>query len=110
MNRTTSLFANLLGLLVATTAVGQNPKPTPQFPEDIGASRQLIAWSWMQKPQPIPQPQPPRDTQIPQPGQRAKPPANPHTQQQGESPSLTREDGGGGADGEAPQANLRPER
>ena len=48
------------------------------------ATRQLIAWSQLQKPQPVPQPLPPRDTPIPQPdqqGQQTKPPADPQNPQ-----------------------------
>ncbi len=83
MNRTTNCFAGFL-LAIAPLAFGQEPQLTQQFPEDALATRQLIAWSRLQKPQPAPQPLPPRDTPLPQPGpqdQQAKPPADPHTQQ-----------------------------
>ncbi len=91
MNRMTNCFA---GLLVAVTplAFGQEPQLTPQFPEDALATRQLIAWSWLQKPQPAPQPLPPRDTPIPQPdpqGQQPKPPGNPPNQQPPATQSFT---------------------
>jgi uncharacterized protein DUF5818 len=81
--------ANLLGILrlgITSFALSQEPQlPTPQVPEDAFATRQLIAWSSLQKPQPAPQPLPPRDTPIPQPDQpsdqQAKPPADPQNQQ-----------------------------
>jgi hypothetical protein len=83
MNRTTNW---LPGILLALTpfAVGQQPQFASQLPEEALASQQLIAWSWLQKPQPAPQPLPPRDTPIPQPdpqGQQAQPPVNPQNQQ-----------------------------
>jgi hypothetical protein len=83
MNRTTNYFAGFL-LAMAPLAFGQEPQLTQQFPEDALATRQLVAWSRLQKPQPTPQPLPPRDTPLPQPDpqdQQAKPPADPHTQQ-----------------------------
>lgn len=86
MSRTTNCFAGLL-LAITPLAFAQEPQlTTPQFPEDALATRQLVAWSRLQKPQPAPQPLPPRDTPIPQPDQQdqqqqAKPPADPHNQQ-----------------------------
>ena len=52
-------------------AFAQEPQLSHKFPEDALTSQQLtsqqlIAWSWLQKPQPTPQPLPPRDTPIPQ--------------------------------------------
>lgn len=85
MNRTTNRTTKLLaGMLLAITpiAFGQEPQPTPQVPEDAFATQQLIAWSRMQKPQPAPQPLPPRDTPVPQPDQQDQPgkqPADPQT-------------------------------
>jgi hypothetical protein len=83
MNRTTNCFAGFF-LVIAPLAFGQEPQLTQQFPEDALATRQLVAWSRLQKPQPTPQPLPPRDTPLPQPDpqdQQAKPPADPHNQQ-----------------------------
>ena len=83
MNRTTNCFAGFL-LAIAPLVFGQEPQLTQQFPEDALATRQLVAWSRLQKPQPAPQPLPPRDTPLPQPDpqdQQAKPPADPHNQQ-----------------------------
>jgi hypothetical protein len=82
MNRTTNCFAGFL-LAIAPLAFAQQPQLTQQFPEDALATRQLVAWSRLQKPQPAPQPLPPRDTPVPQPdqqGQQAKP-ADPQNQQ-----------------------------
>jgi Protein of unknown function (DUF5818) len=90
MNRTTNCLAGLL-LAVGPLSFGQEPQLTPQFPDDALASQQLIAWSRLQKPQPAPQPLPPRDTPIPQPdqqGQQAQPPADPQNPNQ-QSPTQT---------------------
>jgi hypothetical protein len=85
MNRTTNCLAGFL-LAIAPLAFGQEPQLAPQFPEDVLAVRQLVAWSRLQKPQPTPQPLPPPDTPIPQPDpqdhdQQAKRPADPQNQQ-----------------------------
>lgn len=82
MNRMTNWCVGLL-LMMAPLAFGQEPQQAPQ-PEDALEAQQLIAWSQLQKPQPAPQPLPPRDTPLPQPDpqdQQAKPPANPQDQQ-----------------------------
>lgn len=84
MDRTTILAGFLL--TVTSLALSQEPKISPPpVPEDAFATQQLIAWSNLQKPQPAPQPLPPRDTPIPQPDQgqdqQAKPPADPQNQQ-----------------------------
>jgi hypothetical protein len=83
MNRTTRLLISVL-FVIAPAAFAQ--KPTPQTPEDAYSSRELIAWSQLQKPQPAPQPLPPRDTPIPQPeqpqDQQSKSPADPQNQQE----------------------------
>jgi hypothetical protein len=78
VKRKTSMFAGAL-LLFAPLAFGQQP----QYPtstdriDDSLASQQLIAWSWMQKPQPAPQPLPPPDRSIPQPDQPSAQPPSP---------------------------------
>jgi len=82
MHRTTTLL--MLGLsLFATKAIAQ--QRSPQTPEDAYTSRDLIAWSQLQTPQPAPQPLPPKDKQVPQPeqppDQQPKPPADPNNQQ-----------------------------
>ena len=81
MIRTTNLFAGFL-LAITPLAFAQDPQPAPPFPQDALATQQLIAWSRMQKPQPAPQPLPPRETPVPQPDQQdqqGKQPAEPHT-------------------------------
>ena len=61
MNRTACLVIVLLvGGLTMPFAFGQQAQPNPRLPDDV-AGQQLIAWSWMQKPQPAPQPMPPKD-------------------------------------------------
>lgn len=67
----------ILSLGVAPWVVAQEAQPNPQVPEDAFSTRQLIAWSGLQKPQPTPQPLPPRDTPIPQPDQPSEQQANP---------------------------------
>ena len=61
-------------------------QPAPQTPEDAFTTRDLIAWSQLQKPQPVPQPLPADDARVPQPeqprDQQSKPPADAHNQQQ----------------------------
>jgi Protein of unknown function (DUF5818) len=53
----------------------------------------LIAWSGVQKPQPAPQPLPPRDTPVPQPDQpqdqQPASPGDPHAQQSPAAQSFT---------------------
>lgn len=84
MDRTTSLLACLFFGMVSFS-FAQEPPLSQQTPEDAFETRQLIAWSNLQKPQPAPQPLPPRDTPIPQPGQQpdqqSKSPADPQTEQ-----------------------------
>src|SRR5579862_2184541 len=85
MYRTTNILAGFV-VTLASFAVAQDPQlVNPQVPEDAMQTRQLIAWSSVQKPQPAPQPLPPPDTPIPQPGdqpdQQAKPPADSHSDQ-----------------------------
>lgn len=88
MNRRASMFAGVL-LVLTPFALGQELQNQngPHFPQDLLASQQLIAWPWMQKPQPAPQPLPPPDKGIPQPDPPAAQPANPPAQQQ--TPSQT---------------------
>lgn len=82
MGRMTTLIALLLVL-----APGAFPQQsTLQTPEDAYTSRDLIAWSQLQTPQPTPQPMPPRSRSVPQPeqpqDQQAKLPADPQSQQE----------------------------
>ena len=78
MTKTTSLFVGVL-LSMAPLAFAQEARLTPQFPEDAMAYQQLVAWTRLQKPQPAPQPLPPRDTPLPQPDQQSTQPADPQT-------------------------------
>ena len=79
MGRSTNLIAAFFFAAVSC-ALAQQPAADQQTPEDAFQTRDLIAWSSLQKPQPAPQPLPPRDTPIPQPGeqpdQQAKAPGN----------------------------------
>lgn len=83
MGRMTMLFWFCL-LLFAPAAFPQ--QSNLQTPEDAYTSRDLIAWSQLQNPQPTPQPLPPQEAPIPQPGQpqdqQARLPADPHNQQE----------------------------
>jgi hypothetical protein len=83
MGRTTTLLTFCL-LVAAPGAFPQ--QSTLRTPEDAYTSRELIAWSQLQNPQPTPQPLLPRDTPIPQPeqpqDQQAKLPADPQTRQE----------------------------
>jgi hypothetical protein len=69
----------IFALAVAPWVVAQEIQPNSQVPEDAFSTRQLIAWSGLQKPQPTPQPLLPRDNPVPQPDlpsdQQANPPA-----------------------------------
>jgi hypothetical protein len=60
-------------------------QPAPQTPEDAFTTRDLIAWSHLQNPQPVPQPLPQDEARTPQleqpQDQQSKPPADPHSQQ-----------------------------
>ena len=85
MYRRTSILAGFVVLMGAFTLAQEGQLPTPQVPEDAMETRQLIAWSSLQKPQPAPQPMPDQNGQVPEPGQgqdqQAKPPADPHNDQ-----------------------------
>lgn len=81
MVRSTNILIVLV-LAYGTLALGQDLQAGSQVPEDALTTRQLIAWSGLQKPKPTPQPLPSRDTPIPQPDQpadqQAHPPGDPH--------------------------------
>ena len=83
MNRSTSIFAALI-ITLAPFAVAQESHSG--FVEDNLASRELIAWTWMQKPQPTPQPIPPPDKGIPQPDQQTEEPSSPQQHQEADQP------------------------
>lgn len=86
MSRITGVGAFLFAVICCAAA--QQPQSTQQTPEDAFSTRQLIAWSSLQKPQPSPQPLPPRDTPIPQPGQSSEEqPKSPGNSQGDQSPA-----------------------
>ena len=73
-----------LALLFTFPLCAQEAQPDSRVPENAFSTRQLIAWSGLQKPQPAPEPLPPRDTPVPQPDQpqdQQPTPADPHSQQ-----------------------------
>lgn len=82
MNRTVIVLA-VLSLGVDVSLYAQNVSSSEQSTQNTPAPRQLIAWSSLQKPHPVPQPLPPPDTPVPQPDQpnSAPKPADPQTQQ-----------------------------
>lgn len=84
MKRETRLVAVLVFVLGTVSLKCTQDLRSPAPPSDIFGS-QLIAWSELQKPQPVPQPLPPPDRPIQQPDQQsdrqAAQPANPQAQQ-----------------------------
>lgn len=85
MKRETRIFAGLvfvLGTVSLICAQSAPPQPSPVLPSDI-LGPQLIAWSELQKPEPMPQPLPPPDRPVQQPNQdteqQAGQPANSQT-------------------------------
>ena len=84
MNRMTGLFAGFF-FVIGPLAFSQQTQAVPQYPEDALVIQQLIDWSRFQKPQPAPEPLPPRDTPVPQPDQQdqhAKQPGDAQAQDQ----------------------------
>jgi hypothetical protein len=85
MKRETNSLAMLVFLFVtAPLMFSQDPKgkPSPMLPSEV-LGPQLIAWSQMQKPQPVPEPLPPPDRPVqadPQSGKSANPPQEPPRQ------------------------------
>jgi hypothetical protein len=83
MRRETSLLAMLIFLLGSVPpmlAQDLHGQLSPALQSDI-LEPQLIAWSQLQKPQPVPQPLPPPDRPISQPDQQTQP-TNPPAQEQ----------------------------
>jgi hypothetical protein len=74
-------FILLVGFAMGTAAFAcaQDQQMKPQVPEDIFSTRELIAWSNSQKPQPTPQPLPPPDKPVPQPDQQRDQSAQPNS-------------------------------
>ena len=88
MKRETRLLAALVFVLGAVPLIcAQNlrSQPSPVLPSDI-LGPQLIAWSQLQKPQPVPPPLPPPlpppDRPVQKPDQQTAQPANPQAQPQ----------------------------
>jgi len=83
MKRETSLLAVLIVLLGSVPpmlAQDLQRQPSPALPSDI-LGPQLIAWSQLQKLQPVPQPLPSPDPPISQPAQETQP-TNPPAEEQ----------------------------
>jgi len=82
MARMTTLILCLLGIPLAALV----RQSSPQTPENAYTSRELIAWSQLQIPQPVPQPLPHKDKQTPPPeqphDQQPKSPSDPHIEQE----------------------------
>ena len=70
MNRISGILIGIALSFFAPLATAQTLDNHPQVPEDAFSTRELIAWSSLQKPQPTPQPLPPPDKAIPQPDQQ----------------------------------------
>jgi hypothetical protein len=76
MWRKTSLIPGFMLLGFTSFLFGQQAQSPsdPQGPDDVKSS-QLIVWSEVQRPQPVPEPLPPSDSAGPQPGPQAQPQA-----------------------------------
>lgn len=81
MSQRTNICCSAL-LLLAPCLVAQQPQSPSRLPppEDAFTSTQLIMWTWIQKPQPTPQPLPPPDKPLPPSGQQPVQSANPNSQ------------------------------
>jgi len=90
MNRKTGLFTGLL-LGMTPFLLGQEVQnqPTPRSPEDVVALQQLVVWSSLQKPRPVPQPLPPPDRSVPQPDPQTPQQAAPQNEQQAPTQTFT---------------------
>lgn len=77
MNRKTSVFGGLLLAVAAPLVFGQDarrPQPPPSPEDFLAASTELIAWTYLQKPKPVPEPLPPPDKGVPEPDQQTTQP------------------------------------
>ena len=84
MKRETRLLAALvfvLGTVPLICTQDLQSQPSPALPSDI-LGPQLIAWSQLQKPEPVPQPLPPPDRPGQQPDQQTAQPEHPQAQPQ----------------------------
>jgi hypothetical protein len=81
MNRRTSLFAAaVLAFTPFLMAQDAQHQGNSSVPADVIAPRELIAWTWMQQPRPVPQPLPPPDKPVPPADPQQQPP-NPQAPQ-----------------------------
>jgi hypothetical protein len=69
MRRITEIIACSL-FLISTAMLGQEIPPAQPSPEDALTSRELVAWSYLQTPQPTPQPAPAHEDPLPRPDQQ----------------------------------------
>jgi hypothetical protein len=89
MSRRTSLLAGLLlGLTPLLLGQELQNQAVPRFPGDVLTS-QLVAWTQMQKPKPVPEPLPPPDKGVPEPDRQTTPPARPQALQQTPAETFT---------------------
>ena len=78
MKRKTTILGGIVLTLSVPFVFGQDQPYTPSTPEDLlASSTELIAWSYMQQPKPVPQPLPPPDKGIPQPDTQPSQPPEP---------------------------------
>ncbi|MGH9495770.1 MAG: hypothetical protein ACRD3B_12290 [Candidatus Sulfotelmatobacter sp.] len=71
MKRTTNFSAGIFFFVIAIVAFAQDLPATHPFPEDAFSTRDLVAWSHLQTPQPSPKPLPVPDGQAaPRPDQQ----------------------------------------
>jgi len=77
MNRKTNLLVlTLLAAAPLLSAQQAQNESAPTFPADIFPNQQLIAWSWMQEPQPLRQAGAPQNGAAGNPSQSSAPPEN----------------------------------
>lgn len=90
MSRKTSIFLGVL-LAAAPFMAAQEPQgpSAPTSPEDSLRTQELVAWSYMQEPKPVPQPLPPPDKAVPQPDPQQKAEPNPPDQSPTQAQTFT---------------------
>jgi Protein of unknown function (DUF5818) len=88
MKRETSFLATLFIVAAGPLVLAQGPRSQskPVLPSEI-LGPQLIAWSQLQKPQPVPQPLPPPDRPVQQADQQPGQPPTPPAQRQQQPPA-----------------------
>lgn len=70
MRRMTKIAAACSLFLISALAPGQETQSAHPSPEEAFTSRELVAWSYLQTPQPAPQPAPPAENALPRPDQQ----------------------------------------